>query len=139
MSMQANSSFFIMIYQPPVCTAGHLDAFGNLCLTADFIGCCHFVQRQSSACQNGLFLSIPRKEAERKEQKGIYLHFKAGKAVWGHNSNVGSRRVLTRQLFLKAFSTLAILHLLSRKSYTSYTEIIKSSKEIRGIEISDYI
>lgn len=137
--MQANSSFFIMTIS---LLSVHLDIQMPLeicVLLRISLAVVILFRGRVLPARMGCSFPFPGKKQRAKNRKGLFLHFKEGKAVWGHNSNVGSRRVFTMQLFLKAFSTLAILHLLSRKFYISYTAIIKSSKEIQGIQISDYI
>lgn len=135
---QANSSFFITTIK---LLSVHLDVQMPLEICI-FLGILLVVVvlfrgRVLSARMGCSLLHSQGRSREERTKNGLFFPSKQARQFGDLNSNVGSCSVFTMQLFLKAFSTLAILHMLSRKFYISY--IIKSSKQTQRIEISDYI
>lgn len=118
MPKQANPSFFIITIRLFVCTSGHWNAFGNLYLIADFIGCCGFVQRQSSAVTMSCSLlhSQERSRVERIKKR-TFFSFKAVKVAWCQEQWSGIIRCVHHANIFRG-----ILYKLSRKLQFLYCD-----------------
>lgn len=137
---QANSSFFITNIR---LLSVHLDVQMPLeisvLLLILLVVVVLFRGRVLSARMGCSLLHSQGGSREERTKPRLFFPSKQARQFGDVNSNVGSCSVFTMQLFLKAFSTLAILHMLSRKFYISYIVKIKSSKQTQRIEISGYI